>query len=465
MTSGLFGPQGANAATSLPPKTTMNRYGVGVQTWCKDGSAAGANDGTVYDAAFFNRIIGSLEYVITASEINATIGDMSALYRALTKISPRAGLVQAGDGLAGGGSVAGASAELRVDYNRLDQRYIKLSAGGSQFATLDGNGTLTDEQVPVRLNGNVRNMGQWDANTNTPGIPYGAFTKGYYYEVAVAGTTLIDGISQWDVGDWIVSNGVTWKRLKNGAGVNSFAGLQGDVTAANAKIALSIGYGDVSGLGTAARYDVGAGANQIVQRDAAGKLTGDGSLLTGIGSSGVTLLATLTASDSASLQDTTHLTSAYDLYMIVFDHIVPVTDGDYPVLQFTKDAGATWLTSGYLAGAAVQLVGTTTQSTTQRFTLTTGIPITASSGTGYGVGNTAGKGLSGTAYIDRPSSTSVNKRVHGTVGYAYTGGPPVIGHFTGYFNSDQAAINGFRLIMGASNIAIGVVRLYGIKTS
>lgn len=52
-----------------------------------------------------------------------------------------------------------------------------------------------------------------------------------------------------------------------------------------ATVASSGAYADLSGkptLGTAAALNVGSGANQIVQRDASGKLTGDGSLLTNI---------------------------------------------------------------------------------------------------------------------------------------------------------------------------------------
>jgi hypothetical protein len=58
--------------------------------------------------------------------------------------------------------------------------------------------------------------GFWNASTNTPTIPTASPTnKGWYYVVNVAGNTLIDGISEWGIGDWIVSNGVTWEKLDN----------------------------------------------------------------------------------------------------------------------------------------------------------------------------------------------------------------------------------------------------------
>jgi hypothetical protein len=80
--TGLFGPQNANAATTLPPTASQQRYGAN-QTWVQDCSGPGRNDGTVLDAAFYNRIIGNLDYLISTSGITATPGDMSALYRAV----------------------------------------------------------------------------------------------------------------------------------------------------------------------------------------------------------------------------------------------------------------------------------------------------------------------------------------------------------------------------------------------
>jgi limonene-1,2-epoxide hydrolase len=40
-------------------------------------------------------------------------------------------------------------------------------------------------------------------------------TKGWYYKVATAGTTSIDGIADWAVGDWIVYNGTVWDKVDN----------------------------------------------------------------------------------------------------------------------------------------------------------------------------------------------------------------------------------------------------------
>ena len=61
MTTGTaFGPQGYQSSTTLPDGTERNRAGFGVDTWCQD-CAAGAENGTILDAAFFNMIIGNVK--------------------------------------------------------------------------------------------------------------------------------------------------------------------------------------------------------------------------------------------------------------------------------------------------------------------------------------------------------------------------------------------------------------------
>jgi len=46
--------------------------------------------------------------------------------------------------------------------------------------------------------------GNWNASTNTPTLASGTGTVGNYYVVSVAGNTNLDGITDWEVGDWAV---------------------------------------------------------------------------------------------------------------------------------------------------------------------------------------------------------------------------------------------------------------------
>ena len=62
--------------------------------------------------------------------------------------------------------------------------------------------------------------GTWNASTNTPTIVSSVGVKGDYYVVSVGGTTNINGISNWGVGDWITFNGSVWQRVEGGADLN-----------------------------------------------------------------------------------------------------------------------------------------------------------------------------------------------------------------------------------------------------
>lgn len=68
--------------------------------------------------------------------------------------------------------------------------------------------------------GALNYKGTWNASTNTPALVSGAGTKGDYYQVSVAGSTTLDGISNWGVGDVAAFNGTTWQRIEGGADLN-----------------------------------------------------------------------------------------------------------------------------------------------------------------------------------------------------------------------------------------------------
>jgi hypothetical protein len=98
-------------------------------------------------------------------------------------------------------------------------------------ATLDSTGKLTLAQIPASLVGAVVYQGTWDASTNTPSILSGQGVKGVYYKVNVAGTTAVDGITQWNIGDTIIFDGTTWDKIDGIASeVITVAGKSGTVT-------------------------------------------------------------------------------------------------------------------------------------------------------------------------------------------------------------------------------------------
>lgn len=107
-------------------------------------------------------------------------------------------------------------------------------------ATLDGTGKVPTSQLPAAVLGSMSYQGVWNASTNTPAIPAAAASnKGYYYKVSVAGTTTVDTISEWAVGDWIASNGTVWDKVDNTEAVSSVAGRTGAIVLTKSDVGLA----------------------------------------------------------------------------------------------------------------------------------------------------------------------------------------------------------------------------------
>ncbi len=114
-----------------------------------------------------------------------------------------------------------------------------LSVVNSTIAATD---TIVDAfgKLQGQINGLVGGLqyqGTWNAATNTPTITSGVGTDGYFYIVSVAGTTNIDGITDWQVGDWIVFHDTAWQKVDNTDSVTSVNGYTGSVVLTTSDIA------------------------------------------------------------------------------------------------------------------------------------------------------------------------------------------------------------------------------------
>lgn len=104
-------------------------------------------------------------------------------------------------------------------------------------ASLDSSGKVPISELPAAVIGALSYQGTWNASTNTPTLASGVGTKGYYYVVDVAGSTNLDGITDWLVGDWAVFNGTVWQQIDNTDAVTSVNGLTGAVVLTTTNIA------------------------------------------------------------------------------------------------------------------------------------------------------------------------------------------------------------------------------------
>ena len=138
-------------------------------------------------------------------------------------------------------------------YGITDAINTSLKGANNGVATLDSNGKLATAQIPDSIVGAVVYKGVWNASTNTPSLASGVGTKGNYYKVSTAGTTAIDGLSQWNAGDVIIFDGSTWDKIDGLASeVISVAGRVGAVT---------LSASDISGLAASATTDTTNASN------------------------------------------------------------------------------------------------------------------------------------------------------------------------------------------------------------
>lgn len=115
-----------------------------------------------------------------------------------------------------------------VPFDIAERIKVITNGGGTSQSVLD---TLTSLQNQINsLVKGLAYQGNWNASTNTPTLASGVGTQGYFYIVSVAGSTNIDGITDWGVNDWAVFNGTAWQKIDNSDLVVSVNGQTGAVT-------------------------------------------------------------------------------------------------------------------------------------------------------------------------------------------------------------------------------------------
>ena len=185
-------------------------------------------------------------------------------------------------------------------------------------------------------------------------------------------------------------------------------------------------------------------------------LTTNGSAASwGTVTAGMTLLSTVTASNSSTVDIETTFDSTYDSYVIIATNVTPTADGAQFYLRMK--IGGSYVTTAYNYHI------TRSQSSSSSYAGSSNdnheyIPL--ADGTGSASSRSAGFNIS----ISNPTSTTFHKSVHwqgysvvanGAESIAYASG---VGHNT----SSTAALTGIRIYLNTGNVNSGTFRLYGI---
>ena len=163
--------------------------------------------------------------------------------------------------------------------------------------TVNSKGVITSVTT-ASFTGGLSYQGSWNASTNTPTLTSSVGVNGYYYIVSVAGSTNLNGITDWQVGDWAIFNGTVWQKIDQTNLVSSVNGQTGVVSISYADLAGAIPTWNQNTTGTAAGLSatlaIGSGGTGQTTAGAAfnalSPITTTGDLILGNGTNSATRL-------------------------------------------------------------------------------------------------------------------------------------------------------------------------------
>jgi hypothetical protein len=133
--------------------------------------------------------------------------------------------------------LVGANSSIQSQLNTKESILNKGAANG--YVPLNSLSKISSDFLPDFTLGQLSYKGIWNATTNSPSIPTASSSnKGNYYIVSVSGSTSISNVTDWKIGDWVVSNGNTWDKIDNTDAISSVNGQTGAIVLDKAWVSL-----------------------------------------------------------------------------------------------------------------------------------------------------------------------------------------------------------------------------------
>jgi hypothetical protein len=221
---GATGPQGPQGNTG-----TAATIAAGTTTTGSPGTSASVTNSGTSSAAVFN-------FTIPRGDVGAT-GATGATGTAATIAVGTTTTTAPGTNA----TVTNTGTSAAAVFNFGIPKGAGVIAGGTAGQYLSKASGTDYDTVWSTITGTLAYQGAWNAFTNSPTLTSSVGTNGYYYVVSVAGSTNLNGVTDWQIGDWAIFNGSIWQKLDQTNLVTSVAGRTGAVVLANT---------DISGLGT-----------------------------------------------------------------------------------------------------------------------------------------------------------------------------------------------------------------------
>ena len=132
----------------------------------------------------------------------------------------------------GGGTSQGVLDTLASLQTQINNLIPSQTGNAGKYLTTNGTSTSWADVA-----GGLSYQGTWNASTNNPTLVSSTGVNGYYYVVSVAGSTNLNGITDWQAGDWLIFNGSVWQKIDQSwaiAGANdnitSMTGITGGIS-------------------------------------------------------------------------------------------------------------------------------------------------------------------------------------------------------------------------------------------
>lgn len=302
------------------------------------------------------------------------------------------------------------------------------SVGNTILITTPTSSTINLE---TNIPGGLSFQGTWNALTNIPHLTSSVGTQGFYYIVSVAGTTNLNGITDWGVNDWAIFNGTVWQKLDNSDLVTSVNGQTGAVVLNMTNIAvgtaLPFQVPTLNAAGTA--WETNYYLNQNLRES-------DGPTFDGIRINNLASIQTLSVDGDATVTGTATFSTNVNLgnanNTIWFNQSNDL-DGDvFTIAQFGSDPGSyitgtpgsfLWTGSSrtlsfvYTEGTAYNILAGNAQFNTVNVNNAVIAPSFnggSFSGDGSGLSNVPASGISGGQALTRTNDTNVTVTLGGS---------------------------------------------------
>jgi hypothetical protein len=182
-----------------------------------------------------------------------------------------------------------------------------------------------------------------------------------------------------------------------------------------------------------------------------------GTLATTTTAGAFTPLATLTASNSATLAFTALFSATYSKYLFKFTNIVPVTNNVILYCVLGYGAGPTYVVAGYNWNTFNPIAA----SLTDPYNANDSQIILTNNGGTYGIANTAGAGYCGEISIYGTNGAAGFVNGSGVASYM-SASTYVVSCFSGFYLPTSQTYTSIKFYMSSGNISSGTIDVYGL---